>query len=207
MPVVKRYKVSSFQRVYPGPQGIPGPQGPKGDEGPQGPRGEPGPQGPRGEVGPKGDRGLQGFPGVPGRQGDPGLRGEPGELGPMPKHQVSNGEIRFEIQPGVWGQWISLGRGNGGVERTTLIPTIDMIPGLREALNQMEGSVQYTRLIDTDGDYKYIGEADPGSSESDSVWRIKRVEFLVGDDIEILWADGTADFTKTWDNRATYTYS
>ena len=65
----------------------------------------------------------------------------------------------------------------------------------------------YTRLIDTESDYKYVGEALPGSAEDSSVWRIKRVEFLEGDDIEIKWAEGTSSFDKLWTNRTSYTYS
>lgn len=66
--------------------------------------------------------------------------------------------------------------------------------------------VQYDKLVDTDGAYTYIGEAAPGTLKSDATWRIKRV-YELGDDVEILWADNTADFIKTWNDRATYTYS
>lgn len=34
------------------------------------------------------------------------LEGEPGPIGPMPKHQVRNGEVRFEQPDGLWGPWI-----------------------------------------------------------------------------------------------------
>lgn len=67
--------------------------------------------------------------------------------------------------------------------------------------------VKYDRLIDQVGDYTYIGEAVPGSASSAAAWRIKRVNDLGADDLEIIWADGTADFTKTWDNRLTYDYA
>lgn len=65
---------------------------------------------------------------------------------------------------------------------------------------------QYDRLVDTDGDYTYIGEADPGTTRDSALWRIKRV-YEQGDDIEIIWADNTADFTKVWNDRATYEYN
>lgn len=178
----------------------------KGEKGARGPQGERGPVGP---VGPKGDRGLQGLTGAPGpigEKGEKGEKGDQGDLGPMPKHQISNGEIRFEIEPGVWGKWINMSSGRGR-DYTTATPTIDMIPGLRQILNSLEGDVQYTRLVDTDGTYKYIGEADPGTATSEATWRIKRVEFLAGDDIEIKWADGTAEFDKIWNDRLTFTYS
>ena len=71
-----------------------------------------------------------------------------------------------------------------------------------------ELEVQYNKLIDyVDADnYYYIGEALPGTGESDAKWRIKRIE-EVGDDYNILWAEGNADFDKIWDDRATFTYS
>jgi hypothetical protein len=66
--------------------------------------------------------------------------------------------------------------------------------------------VQYNRLIDTEGQFIYIGEAVPGTATSESKWRIKRVNQQAGDDYEIIWANGAADFDKIWDNRLTLTY-
>lgn len=71
---------------------------------------------------------------------------------------------------------------------------------------QVGMEVQYDRLVDTDGDYVYVGEALPGTARNASTWRIKRV-YEVGDDIEIIWADNTADFVKVWDDRNTYEYN
>jgi hypothetical protein len=65
---------------------------------------------------------------------------------------------------------------------------------------------QYDRLVDTEGDFIYIGEAEPGTARDAATWRIKRV-YEIGDDVEIIWADNTADFVKTWDDRATYEYN
>ena len=65
--------------------------------------------------------------------------------------------------------------------------------------------VQYDKLIDTEGDYTYIGEATPGTAKNAATWRIKRV-YEQGDDLEIIWADNTAEFVKVWDDRATYEY-
>lgn len=64
---------------------------------------------------------------------------------------------------------------------------------------------QYDRLVDVDGVYTYVGEATPGTNKSDATWRIKRIE-EIGDDLEILWANGSAEFDKTWDSRSTYTF-
>jgi hypothetical protein len=50
-----------------------------------------------------------------------------------------------------------------------------------------------------------VGEALPGVAESSSGWRIKMM-VVVGDDLAVTWADGNANFDKTWDDRNTYTY-
>ena len=52
----------------------------------------------------------------------------------------------------------------------------------------------------------YRGEAAPGSSTSDSVWRIRKIN-IANELIEELWASGTSDFDKAWTDRLTYTYS
>jgi len=69
--------------------------------------------------------------------------------------------------------------------------------------------VQYDKLVDEDvpNSYTYVGEAVPGTDKSDDIWRIKRILEFADGDLEILWANGTADFDKTWNDRATYTYN
>lgn len=65
----------------------------------------------------------------------------------------------------------------------------------------------YTKRVDEiDESTTYIGEADPGSSESDPVWRIQKLEFT-GPDIDILWANGNSNFDNVWDDRTSLTYS
>jgi hypothetical protein len=61
-------------------------------------------------------------------------------------------------------------------------------------------------LIDVDGVYTYVGEAQPGTGEGEAKWRIKRIE-EIGDDFNILWADGDANFNNIWTDRTTFTYS
>ena len=72
---------------------------------------------------------------------------------------------------------------------------------------QVGMEVQYDRLVDTDGDFVYIGEAAPGSARDAATWRIKRVYELAGDDVEIIWANNTANTELVWDDRATYEYN
>ena len=78
---------------------------------------------------------------------------------------------------------------------------------LNSLVDAILAATKYTKLIDKAGDLTYIGEADPGTAESSATWRIARVDETLDPDLQITWADGTADFIKVWDDRATYTYS
>lgn len=59
--------------------------------------------------------------------------------------------------------------------------------------------------VDDTGDFIYVGEANVGSSTSDSAWRIRRLQ-EVGTITSVLWASGSSDFNKVWDDRSTYSY-
>lgn len=85
-----------------GPMGIQGRQGPIG---PRGPKGEQGDSGPRGKVGKSGNDGRSGRDG---RNGNDGKDGNQGDIGPMPKHEIKEGRIRFEMAPGKWGKWLDI---------------------------------------------------------------------------------------------------
>jgi len=66
----------------------------------------------------------------------------------------------------------------------------------------------YSQRVDFVGDtIIYKGEALPGTLDSVSGWRIKKIEFIgVDADVKISWANGTELFDKAWSNRLTYTY-
>lgn len=51
----------------------------------------------------------------------------------------------------------------------------------------------------------YLGYAAPGSSTSDAVWKMMRLE-RVGSQVEVKWADGNDLHDNIWDDRATLTY-
>jgi hypothetical protein len=96
-----------------GPQGIPGksisgPKGDKGDKGDAGLKGDKGDQGEAGKDGAQGERGERGFTGLKGAGGSQGL------IGPMPKHEKKGLMIRFEKEPGIFGEWIVMPTGGGG---------------------------------------------------------------------------------------------
>ena len=88
------------------------------------------------------------------------------------------------------------------VRKFQAVSIVDLINSVRGELE-----LKYTKLLDKVGTITYIGEADPGSAEGAAVWRISRFDETLDPDVEIKWADGTADFDKVWDNRASYSYS
>jgi len=52
----------------------------------------------------------------------------------------------------------------------------------------------------------YLGEADPNTEESASLWRIKRIDSS-GNVVIVLFADGNDLFDNSWSNHLTLTYS
>lgn len=68
------------------------------------------------------------------------------------------------------------------------------------------GGVQHAIRLLTVGDYDYVGEAQVGTLDGGTVWRIKRIN-NTATGIVIQWADGSQEFNKTWNSYAGYTYS
>lgn len=54
------------------------------------------------------------------------------------------------------------------------------------------------------GTYTYFGEAEPGTSTAQALWRVSR---MTNADNTIEWADGDGDFDNVWDNYASLSYS
>jgi len=111
--IVQPNKGDQGERGPIGPQGIPGKsitgaKGDKGDKGDTGQKGDKGDQGNPGKDGAKGDRGERGFTGVK------GIDGVQGPIGPMPRHEKKGLMLRFEKEPGVWGEWIVMPTSGGG---------------------------------------------------------------------------------------------
>lgn len=52
----------------------------------------------------------------------------------------------------------------------------------------------------------YMGFAQPGSKDSDAVWQIYKMKWTNNQMTHLRWANGDDEFTRVWDNRATYTY-
>ena len=67
-------------------------------------------------------------------------------------------------------------------------------------------TMPYAKRTDFVGDdVIYKGEAEPGSSENDAVWRISKITF-VDEDATEQWAEGNASFDKMWSSRLGYNY-
>lgn len=66
----------------------------------------------------------------------------------------------------------------------------------------------YTTRVDFVGeDIIYRAEADPGTLDSESFWRIKRITISNDGDMIEEWADGDASFNNSWTDRLTLNYS
>lgn len=100
--------------------GLAGKDGKDGTDGKDG-VGKPGRDGVDGKdgVGRPGKDGRNGKDGLDGKDGTDGKEGPQGPIGPMPKHQWRGTELRFQIAPQKWGQWVDLrgpkGPGGGSV--------------------------------------------------------------------------------------------
>jgi len=77
------------------------------------------------------------------------------------------------------------------------------------SINTVKRDYALTVLTDFDGGNFpiYIGEALPGTDTGDLLWRIQKRTYTDNKLVAIKWADGSAEFVKEWDERATYTYS
>lgn len=63
--------------------------------------------------------------------------------------------------------------------------------------------------IEYSGNYAvYIGYAAPGTAKSAAAWQIRKITYDSNNNItDIQFASGVNDYTKVWDDRATYSYS
>ena len=65
-------------------------------------------------------------------------------------------------------------------------------------------------LLDTDGggNLVYVGRAGSGTSTASLLWSIKKLGYDgSGNLASVYFADSTPTYTKSWDSRASYTYS
>ena len=130
------------------------------------------------------------------------LKGQAGKSGTIVVGSDGGGMNLNTLQPGLpdvepsalvvqqGGSWVNL---PWAALVTTIAGAIDMAANAKR--------------IDFIGDtLMYRGEAAPGALETDPVWRIKRVEFGADGDVTETWANGSADFSNAWADRASLTY-
>jgi len=60
---------------------------------------------------------------------------------------------------------------------------------------------------DANNNAVYVGESNPGTAVSDASWRIRKLFYDISGNVNyIKWAEGSAEFSFSWDDRSTYTY-
>ena len=236
--LVRILKGDTGERGPKGDTGNRGPEGKQGQIGSSGEKGEPGIQGLAGKAGKAGERGEAGPQGESGEKGEtppaPDYTEKFEEA--LSKFNKTISKNQEEINKNVNSQIRKLNSlaGGGGsykivdnadVDKAAILNVVaDAIliydPVKKKFVAQdflsiidrlkADLEVQYDKLVDEEPDdgFTYVGEAVPGTTKGQSIWRIKRIyEFGADGDLDILWANGTADFDKTWNDRATYTYS
>lgn len=89
---------------------------------------------------------------------------------------------------------------NGSVKS----PTSIVDSGIKIVIDEAE--MAYAERVDTVGeDVIYRAEANAGSLDSSPMWRIRKIT-MINDDLSTVWANGTAEFVHSWNDRLTYTY-
>ncbi len=87
------------------------------------------------------------------------------------------------------GDWVNIGAGDSG-------------DGFGLTFTKADYAV---RVDDSDDDVTYVGKAAIGSTNSSSVWQIKKIDSTSGADIT--WADGNNSFDNIWDDRLGLSYA
>ena len=81
------------------------------------------------------------------------------------------------------------------------------IPGPRGPAGGEEEAVYAKRVDMQDDTLLYRGEAAVGTLDATPAWRIRRITIAVDGDVTEQWADGSAEFNKSWLDRETITYT
>lgn len=68
-------------------------------------------------------------------------------------------------------------------------------------------SSPYTTLLDQVDDFTaYVGKAAVGTTVAQAGWQVKKIVTTAGGSMTVTFADNTAAFVKTWNDRAGYSY-
>jgi hypothetical protein len=90
---------------------------------------------------------------------------------------------------------------NGGIRGLA----VNVVSPQGEVVDPRDGTQYIVNIDEASATITYVGEALPGLTNSQSVWRIKRIDTSSG--LVIKWAGGQASFVNIWDDRASYSYS
>lgn len=71
---------------------------------------------------------------------------------------------------------------------------------------QAQPAVRHLLFDDAGDNTFYIGRAVPGTATTTAAWEIRKL-LTLGNNVEILWADGDGNYDNIWDNRASLSYS
>ena len=66
--------------------------------------------------------------------------------------------------------------------------------------------VQSVYAYNASGDLEYMGKAVPGTATTEPKWQIQKLVYTDGNLTGIYFADGDMGFSKTWDQRESYSY-
>lgn len=125
-------------------------------------------------------------------------------IGLMPKVEIpetDNSEL-LAAWEGISEQLVSI----ENATRMKPLPGSMTISNLDEVTSAIQTNTEYAGRTEVVGSLIYIGKAATGSSESDPVWQIKRIN-TASIAADKRWADGNADFNNVWTNRGSLSYS
>jgi hypothetical protein len=127
----------------------------------------------------------------------------------VPVHTSDN---KLEITNFVWDtdtlSWVRQSQYSSGgpTSNVNVIGTVGLTDGQLRASPISTTSEDYAQRVDDLDTTIYIGKAALGVINSSALWQIKRIVFS-GTVATTQWANGNANYTNTWDARASYTYT
>src|SRR5690606_36819913 len=98
--------------------------------------------------------------------------------------------------------------GRNITEEGEVVNLANLLQTIATAAEQQLQTQYLTQRQERVGDIVYFGFAVPGSATDAEVWLVARAdETNYPDEFNLEWAEGETTFNKTWDDRATYSYS
>lgn len=94
---------------------------------------------------------------------------------------------------------------NSTIDYNTFSSSV-IISDIRFGSGGGEEEVYDIEIDDTVSGVIYIGQALPGSSVSDPVWRIRKITEALDGDSSAQWAGATNEFVHAWTDRLTLAY-